>query len=79
MTARPTATELLELDLDVRLLWVWFQAWEVEEWDASRIAPFLRIAYFTGYRDALTEAQRGALFRAHGERVPLRERRPRKP
>jgi hypothetical protein len=71
--AQPTALDLLELDLDARLLWVWLEAWPIDDWDESRVAPFLRCAYFTGYRDALTEARRGSLFRAHGQRVPTRQ------
>ena len=67
----PSALDLFELDLDVRLLWVWLQAWEVEKWDQEIAAPFLRVAYWSGYRDALTE-KRGKLYRDHGQSVPTR-------
>lgn len=72
--AQPTTLDLLELDLDARLLWVWIEAWGIGAWDESRVAPFLRCAYFTGYRDALTETRRGSLFKEHGQRVPKRQR-----
>lgn len=67
-----SALELLELDLDVRILALWLQAWEVEQWETEIVAPFLRVAYWTGYRDALTENQRGKLYADCGQRVPAR-------
>ena len=63
---------LLELDLDTRLVSVWLQAWDVEEWDCQILGPFLRLAYGTGYRDALTEAQHGMLYMALDQPVPPR-------
>ena len=36
---------LLFLDIDLRLLAVWVQACEVDEWDWELLAPFLRAAY----------------------------------
>lgn len=72
--AEPTALDRLELDLDTRLLWVWCAAWEVEGWAGDQIAPFIRLAYVNGYRDALTEQQRGKLYVDHGETVPTRMR-----
>lgn len=35
-------------------------------------AGFLRVAYATGYQDALCEPFRGQLLRDHGYRVPPR-------
>jgi len=72
MNRKPTALELLEVDLDARLLAVWLQLWDVEEWDSKVVGPFLRLAYGTGYRDALIEPRRGALYRTVGQRVPPR-------
>jgi len=68
----PSALDLLELDLDVRLLALWLQAWEVEQWGTEIVAPFLRVAYWTGYRDALTENERGKLYTDCGQTVPVR-------
>lgn len=72
MAAKPTTFDLIELDLDTRLVSVWLQAWEVEEWDCQILGPFLRLAYGMGYSDALTESQRGALYKEHGHEVPER-------
>jgi hypothetical protein len=69
---RPSALELLELDLDARLFVLWLEAWTVEAWDQELVAPFLRVAYWQGYTDALTERQRGSLYRDHGVAVPAR-------
>ena len=74
MGAEPSALELFELDLDVRLLAVWLQACEVEQWGPEIAAPFLRVAYWTGYGDALKEKQRGKLYKDHGQSVPARSR-----
>jgi len=74
LTPDPTPIQLLELDLDVRLLALWLEAWGVEEWDAQVVAPFLRLAYWSGYKDALTEPRRGVLYLHHGESVPPRKR-----
>ncbi len=71
--SEPTALDLLELDLDVRLVSVWVQAWGVEQWDPEVAAPFLRVSYWSGYQDALTEKQRGKLLRDHGQSVPTRK------
>lgn len=65
---------LVEVDLDARLLPVWAEAWPVNEWDLETVAPFLRLAYYVGYRDALTEKRRGALLRDHRQPVPHRAR-----
>jgi hypothetical protein len=37
LSAEPTALELLELDLDARLLAVWLQAWAVESFDRETL------------------------------------------
>jgi len=68
----PTSLELLELDLDARLVSLWLEAWSVAEWNEEAVAPFLRVAYWNGYTDALTESQRGVLYEDHGLDVPER-------
>ena len=66
---RGTPLQLLELDIDARILGVWLDAWEIG-WDGENAGPLLRLAYGTGYRDALTEQPRGKLYRDHGVSVP---------
>jgi hypothetical protein len=73
MREKPTALDLLEADLDARIVSLWVVAWEVEEWDSEVLGPFLRVAYWTGYTDALTEAQREELYSQHGQAVPSRK------
>jgi len=75
MKAEPTALDLVELDLDFRLLSLWLQAWDVERWNHEIVAPFLRLSYWNGYQDALTESRRGKLLRDHRQHVPTRKRR----
>jgi len=72
--AEPSALALLELDLDARLLSSWVEVWKVEGLDRQVVAPFLRVSYWTGYMDALTEGSRGKLLRDHGQPVPIRKR-----
>jgi hypothetical protein len=69
----PSTFERVEVELDARLLAVWLQAWEVDEWDLAIVGPFLRLAYGAGYRDGLTEHPRGALYRVLGQRIPRRD------
>jgi len=68
----PPGLDSLEVELDARLLSLWLQAWEVEEWDPEVVGPFLRLAYGTGYHDALTEVRRGELYRTLGQLAPPR-------
>ena len=74
MAKRPTRIELLELDIDVRLIDLWTEASEVGEWNLEVVAAFMRAAYGKGYCDALTEELPGSLCEEHGYRIP--ERRP---
>lgn len=74
MANQPPTLDGLEVELDARLLSVWLRAWEVEGWDREIVGPFLRLAYGTGYRDALTEARRGTLYKMLGQPVPARRR-----
>lgn len=70
----PSTLERIEAELDARLLPVWLQAWEIDGWDLGIVGPFLRLAYGMGYRDALTESRRGALYKTLGQAVPARKR-----
>jgi hypothetical protein len=70
----PNTRDLLELDLDTRLVEVWLQVWERDEWAVGEIGSLLRLAYGRGYCDALTEPERGRLCRDHGFPVPIRSR-----
>ena len=72
MASDPTAADLLELDVDLRLLGVLFHAAEAVTID-RRLTVLLRMAYGTGYVDALREPRRGQLCRDHGLRIPTRE------
>jgi hypothetical protein len=74
VSSRPPTIEQIEAELDARLLSVWLQAWETDEWDIGIVGPFLRLAYGTGYRDALTESRRGTLYKTIGQAVPARQR-----
>jgi hypothetical protein len=35
----PSALERIEAELDIRLLPVWLQAWEINEWDLAIVGP----------------------------------------
>jgi hypothetical protein len=43
------------------------------EMNEAMLAAFLRLAYVTGYHDALVEPARGQLFRDHRVAVPERQ------
>jgi hypothetical protein len=64
--------ELLELDIDTRLVNLWRETIDTEEWNLDVVAAFMRAAYAQGYADALTEGRLGALCHDHGYRVPAR-------
>jgi hypothetical protein len=76
MSSEPTALDLLEVDIDARLLDVWSQVWMIQEWDEEIVAPCIRVAYWNGYTDALTEEARGSLYRDHGLTPPSQARQP---
>jgi hypothetical protein len=64
----PSSTDLLELDIDARLVEVWLEAWKGV--DGDKMGSLLRLAYGRGYCDALTEPDRGRLCRDHGLAIP---------
>jgi len=78
MLAQPTRIDLLELDIDIRLMKLWDEVnaaaqtdnWS-EEWIAT-MAKFIRAAYGKGYTDALREDNLGQLCRDHGFKIPAR-------
>ena len=72
MSRSPSRIELLELDIDLRLVDLWAEATEVDDWSIDVVAAFLRAAYGKGYCDALTEDERGLLCHDHGYRIPDR-------
>jgi hypothetical protein len=69
---QPTRTELLELDVDLRLNALWRGAEDIENWNLETVGAFIRAAYVTGYSDALGEESPGTLCRDHGYRTPAR-------
>jgi len=74
--AEPSATDLMHLDLAVRLgAELWALLWDVEDGAQDLLAGLLRLAYGRGYYDALTERRRGQLCLDHGFLVPIRGRR----
>jgi hypothetical protein len=72
MSKRPSRIDLLELDIDMRLMDLWREAADVSEWSLEIVAAFMRAAYGKGYCDALTEDQPGSLCEEHGYRIPSR-------
>jgi hypothetical protein len=76
MAKRPSRIDLLELDIDMRLMDLWREAGDVSEWSLEIVAAFMRAAYGKGYCDALTEDQPGSLCEEHGYRIPSRRPAP---
>lgn len=78
MEARALAldTEALDrigLEVDMRLTDVWSMLFERgEELDTEFLGWILRLAYVTGYWDALSEGERGSLCRQLGYPIPER-------
>jgi hypothetical protein len=62
-----------ELELDLRLADVMVEALGLRgRWTKTEVAAYLRLAYASGYEDALKENARGQLFRELGLPVPER-------
>jgi hypothetical protein len=76
MPKNPSRIDLLELDIDMRLMDLWREAADVSEWSLEIVAAFMRAAYGKGYCDALTEDQPGSLCEEHGYRIPSRRPAP---
>jgi hypothetical protein len=72
----PTKEDLLFLDVDCRLAWLWREAWDIGCWDLEWAARYFRYAYGQGYWDALREYRRGQLYRDHRIPIPKREPKP---
>lgn len=60
--------------IDPRLADLWSAVWALPEdmVPLAQVAALLRVAYVSGYHDALIEPDRGSLFVALGMRVPAR-------
>jgi hypothetical protein len=72
MAKTPSRIDLLELDIDLRLMDLWREATEIADWSTEVVAAFMRAAYGKGYCDALTEDAPGSLCHDHGYRIPGR-------
>ena len=78
MPDTPSRIDLLELDIDMRLVDLWREAASIDAgenstgWSLEVVAAFMRAAYGKGYCDALTEEAPGSLCADHGYRVPNR-------
>jgi hypothetical protein len=69
----PTSAELLDIDIDIRLgAETWTELWRTAPRRGELLAALLRVAYGSGYFDALTETRRGQLCRDHGLPIPGR-------
>ena len=66
----PSRVDILEIDIDTRMLDLWNEVIKVETWDINAVAIYMRAAYGKGYCDSLTESQRGQLPIEHGYKVP---------
>lgn len=73
--SQPTRTDLLCLDIDLRMadLWADLDTFP-EELNRMQTAAFMRAAFGRGYLEALRESEerRGELCRTHGYRIPGR-------
>ena len=74
MAKRPSRIDLLELDIDLRLVDLWREAGEITEWNLEVVAAFMRAAYGKGYCDVLTEESPGSLCLEHGYTIPGRRK-----
>lgn len=67
--------EYLAAEFDPRLAEVWLSVFTCtsDEQRQQQLGWFLRMAYLKGYEDALTEPDRGSLFRKFGVSIPARK------
>ena len=72
MAKRPSRIDLLELNIDVRLIDLWREAYDITERKLEVVAAFIRAAYGKAYCDALTEESPGSLCQEHGYKIPSR-------
>lgn len=71
----PAALDRIGLEVDMRLTDVWSMLFERgDDLDTEFIGWLLRLAYVTGYWDALSEEERGSLCHELGYPVPNRVR-----
>jgi len=67
--------EMLELDIELRLGTLLLEAVSWFDGEPTLLLAYLRLAYGSGYRDALIDQPRGQVFREHGFPVSKRESR----
>jgi len=68
-----TSSQLLELDIDTRVISLWEQVYrrsELGEFSLDFIGSLMRAAYGRGYTDSLRETVPGKLCSDHGYPVP---------
>ncbi|MEO6867864.1 MAG: hypothetical protein ABI200_07565 [Gaiellales bacterium] len=71
------ALDKIGLEVDMRLTDVWSMLFERgEDLDTEFLGWLLRLAYVTGYWDALSEGERGGLCQQLGYPVPERRAAP---
>lgn len=69
----PTALDLLELDIDLRLVDLWKELDKfLPDHMVDPVAICLRVAFSRGYEEALTDPVPGGFFIEHGYPVPER-------
>lgn len=68
----PSRIDLLELDIDTRMAYLWEEAFAVEKWDIALVGAYMRAAYGKGYCDAIAESteEHGRLAIDHGYSLP---------
>lgn len=77
MPVDTSALDRIGLEVDMRLTDVWSMLFERgDDVDTDFLGWLLRLAYVTGYWDALTEPQRGQLARQLGYPIPTRREVP---
>lgn len=67
--AEPTASDLLAMDIDFRLVDLWRELDTITEWNLEIAAAFVRAAYGKGYQDSMEEPH-GKLHADNGYTVP---------
>ncbi len=73
-----SSTQSIELEVNLRLRELLINFVAAESWTEEFATPYLRLAYATGYQDALSEACRGQMFPDLGLPVPRRAGRRRR-
>lgn len=73
-TIEPEALDRIGMEVDMRLTDVWSMLFERgDELDTEFLGWLFRLAYVTGYWDALSETDRGSLCQELGYPIPERK------